>query len=58
MQEATAALAGVLRHVEVGSLREDFPTTAPPTVVPSGPCARIVRRRARAALWLSLKAER
>jgi cytochrome P450 len=46
MQEATVALAGILRHVEIRSLRKDFPTTAPLTVIPAAPVPALVRRRA------------
>jgi cytochrome P450 len=48
MQEATVALAGILRHVEIRSLRKDFPTIAPLTVIPAAPVPALVRRRAHA----------
>ncbi len=49
MQEATVALAGILRHVEIRSLRNGFPTTAPLTVIPAAPVPALIRRRAHAA---------
>jgi cytochrome P450 len=49
MQEATVALAGIVRHVELRSLRRDFPTTAPLTVIPAAPVPALVRRRFHAA---------
>ena len=49
MQEATVALAGILGHVEIRSLRTDFPTTAPLTVIPAAPVPALVRRRAQTA---------
>ena len=48
MQEATLALAGILRHVEIRSLRKDFPTAAPLTVIPAAPVPALVRHRAHA----------
>jgi cytochrome P450 len=45
MQEATMALAGILRHVEIRSLRKDFLITAPLTVIPAAPVPALVRRR-------------
>jgi cytochrome P450 len=45
MQEATLALSGILRHVEIQSLRDDFPTIAPLTVIPAAPVPALVRRR-------------
>ncbi len=49
MQEATVALAEILRRVEVRSLREDFPTAAPLTVIPAAPVPAMVKPRVRAA---------
>jgi cytochrome P450 len=49
MQEATVALAGILRHVEIRSLRNDFPTTAPLTVIAAAPVPASVKGRAHAA---------
>ena len=49
MQEATVALAGILRHVEIRSLGNGFPTTAPLTVIPAAPVPALIRRRAHAA---------
>jgi cytochrome P450 len=48
MQEATLALAVVLRRVEIQSTRNDFPTTAPLTVIPAAPVPALIRRRAQA----------
>lgn len=45
MQEATVALASILRHVEIRSLRKGFPTTAPLTVIPAAPVPALIRRR-------------
>jgi cytochrome P450 len=47
MQEATVAFAGILRHVEIRSLRKDFPTTTPLTVIPAAPVPAFVTRRLR-----------
>ena len=49
MQEATMALAGILCRVEIRSLRKDFPTTAPLTVIPAAPVPASVSRRAHGA---------
>ncbi len=48
MQEATVALAGILRQVEIQSLRNDFPTCAPLTVIPAAPVPATVKPRVRA----------
>lgn len=45
IQEATLALAGILRRVEIQSMRDDFPTIAPLTVIPAAPVPALVRRR-------------
>ncbi|MGO9510396.1 MAG: cytochrome P450 [Mycobacterium sp.] len=45
MQAATVALASILRHVEIRSLRKGFPTTAPLTVIPAAPVPALIRRR-------------
>lgn len=49
MQEATVALAAILRRVEIRSLRNNFPTMAPLTVIPAAPVPALIRRRAHAA---------
>ena len=48
MQAATVALASILRHVEIRSLRKGFPTTAPLTVIPAAPVPALIRRRVHA----------
>ncbi len=45
MQEATLALAGILRRVQIRSHNDDFPTTAPLTVIPAAPVPASVRPR-------------
>ncbi len=49
MQEAAVALAGILRRVAITSLREDFPTCAPLTVIPAAPVPAMIEPRVRAA---------
>jgi hypothetical protein len=38
-------MAGLLRHVEVQALGNDFPTIAPLTVIPAAPVPALIRRR-------------
>jgi cytochrome P450 len=45
LQQATVAMAGLLRQVEVQALGNAFPTIAPLTVIPAAPVPALIRRR-------------